>query len=150
MVHERIIDAVVCSHSNYPYPSDASLVLDTVRLFAPLRQLLRDLTKWMRMYAANQQPMSQDSQTPSMGFFPCAELGQALLLLLDRVAFPTYVEAASAISSRLMQAVGGKSAFTPFVVLRYIYSVVHIIAQLQLLSVTRPNLCDSPAARKKS
>ncbi|VDN09582.1 unnamed protein product, partial [Dibothriocephalus latus] len=44
----------------------------------------------------------------------------------------------------------GQEGFSPFLVLRYICAVVHILCQLQLLSATRLNWYEAPTSKKKS
>ncbi|VDD81504.1 unnamed protein product [Mesocestoides corti] len=147
VIHDRIIEAVTCAGAMLPvvagglpaHPTDSQLVAHIVRLFAPTRQLLRELSKWMKMTASA-------PQSPP-DFLPCSELGFGLLLL-DRSSYPAFPESAASVAQRLLSSCGSQN-FGPFTILKYIYAVVHVICQLQLLSVTRPNLCDAPAARKK-
>ncbi|KAL5971511.1 Integrator complex subunit 1, partial [Taenia solium] len=158
VLHDRIIEAIINPNSTSPqfgslsaHPTDTQLVTHTLRLLAPTRQLLRDLAKWMRgAYAAVTTPTAPVGGGTGGGsgeFLPCAELGCGILLL-DRSVHPAFAESAVTVAQRLWQGGCGPS-FGPFTVLRYIYAVVHVICQLQMLSATRPNLCDASSVRKK-
>uniref|UniRef100_A0A0R3W3Y6 DUF3453 domain-containing protein n=1 Tax=Taenia asiatica TaxID=60517 RepID=A0A0R3W3Y6_TAEAS len=158
VLHDRIIEAIINPNSTSPqfgslsaHPTDTQLVTHTLRLLAPMRQLLRDLAKWMRgAYAAVTTPTAPVGGGTGGGsgeFLPCAELGCGILLL-DRSVHPAFAESAVTVAQRLWQGGCGPS-FGPFTVLRYIYAVVHVICQLQMLSATRSNLCDASSARKK-
>ncbi|VDM34160.1 unnamed protein product [Hydatigera taeniaeformis] len=159
VLHDRIVEAITNPNSTSPHfgslpahPTDTQLVTNTLRLLAPTRQLLRDLAKWMRgAFAAATTPAASVSGGVGGGggeFLPCAELGCGILLL-DRSVHPAFAESAVKVAQCLWQGCGGQS-FGPFTVLRYIYAVVHVVCQLQMLSATRPNLCDAPTVRKKA
>ncbi|KAL5104531.1 Integrator complex subunit 1 [Taenia crassiceps] len=157
VLHDRIIEAIINPNSTSPqfgilsaHPTDSQLVTHTLRLLAPMRQLLRDLAKWMRGAFAIVTSTASVGSGAGGGngeFLPCAELGCGILLL-DRSVHPAFAESAVTVAQRLWQGGGGQN-FGPFTVLRYIYAVVHVICQLQMLSATRPNLCDAPTVRKK-
>ncbi|KAH9283387.1 Integrator complex subunit 1 [Echinococcus granulosus] len=158
VLHDRIVEAITNSNSTSPqfgsltaHPTDIELVTHTLHILAPTRQLLRDLAKWMRgAFVPVATPTSSVGGGGGGGsgeFLPCAEMGCGILLL-DRSVHPVFAESAVTVAQRLWQAGGGQS-FGPFTILRYIYAVVHVICQLQMLSATRPSLCDAPAVRKK-
>lgn len=161
VLHDRIIEAITNPNSTSSqfgvalsvHPTDAQLVAYILQLLAPTRKLLSDLGKWTRITltpTGTAIPISTNSGSPWGGdFLPCSELGCGILLL-DRSVYPGPAESAASVAQRLWQAgTASGQGFGPFTILRYIYAVAHVICQLQMLSVTRPNLCDAPTARKK-
>ncbi|KAL7064984.1 hypothetical protein AAHC03_05189 [Spirometra sp. Aus1] len=165
ILHDRIVDAVTADNSlSLAHPSDSEMVANCVTLMAPMRRFLRDLTKWVRMAAAagfnsvlgsdsqNTQSLTSGGTAITSGFLPCAELGYHLLHLDRTAGFSTFPEAAANITQRLLTASkkAGQEGFSPFLVLRYICAVVHILCQLQLLSATRLNWYEAPTSKKKS
>ncbi|VDL91575.1 unnamed protein product [Schistocephalus solidus] len=165
ILHDRIVEAVTADTSlPLDHPSDSEMVTDCVTLMAPMRRFLRDLTKWVRMAAAAgfNSAVGADSQTPQFStsggapnassFLPCAELGYHLLHLDRTAGFGTFPEAAATITQRLLASSkkAGQEGFSPFLVLRYICAVIHIVCQLQLLSATRLNWYEAPTSKKKN